>query len=237
MISIADRPKLKSMATFTNVLAVGGFATLLGSVVLPYFKPEFTLAAYGLMGSGIVLSVVGIYLANRWVRPPRPETSLDAALKKFPDSYRLYHYSGLPCKHILLTPYGIVLFHAFNWDGTFSYKNGHWKEHIKLGRAIRYPLEQHLGDPTKIALTVEQAMQDYLKSLLGEQGDLRLQSMVVFLHPRVKLDIENPAIAVSLIEGLKKKIPAKGERMPEALYQQIQTVLDKHYSPQSELKV
>lgn len=237
MISIADRPKLKSMATFTNVLAVGGFMTLLGSVILPYFKPEFTTVAYGLMGGGIILSVVGIYLANRWVRPPRPEKSLDEALKKFPNSFRLYHYSGLPCRHILLTPFGIVLLHIINWEGVFTYKNGRWKERINLGRAIRYPLEQHLGDPTKTALTVEQAVKEFFKNTLSEHDALHFYSMVVFLHPKIRLDVENPTIPVFSIDVLKKKIPAKGEKMPEALYQQIQSTLDGRYPFQSELKI
>lgn len=237
MISIADRPKLKSMATFTNVLAVGGFMTLLGSLLLPYFKPEFTLLAYGLMGGGLLLSIVGIYLANRWVRPPRPETVLDQALKKFPDSFRLYHYSGLPCRHILLTPYGVILFHAINWEGVFSYKNGHWKEKINFGRAIRYPLEQHLGNPIKDAQIVENDMREILKSSIGELNDLRFQSMIIFLHPKTRLEVENPTIPVCMIDGLRKKIPVKGERLPEALYQKIQAILDSRFSPQRELKV
>ncbi|MBN1536107.1 MAG: NERD domain-containing protein [Anaerolineales bacterium] len=237
MISIADRPKLKSIATFTNVTAVGGFITLLGGVILPYFKPEFASVAYGFMLGGLIISIIGIYFTNRWVRPPRPETSLDEALRKFPDSYRLYHYSGLPCKHILLTPYGLVLFQAINWDGVFSYKNKRWKEHMNFGRVIRYPLEQHFDDPNKNASLMEQTVREYLKGYMGEYETLPLQSMVVFLHPRVKLEVENPSILVSALDGFKKKIPAKGERMPEALYESIQKALDECYPPAREQKV
>jgi len=237
MISIADRPKLKSITTFSNVTAVGGFITLLGGVILPYYKSEFASIAYGLMGGGMILSIIGVYLTNRWVRPPRPETSLDEALKKFPDSFRLYHYSGLPCKHILLTPYGLVLFHTINWDGMFSFKNGHWKEKINLGRAIRYPLEQHLGNPSKKVQSDKQAVIDYLKASIRDTDSISLQSMIVFLHPKTKLNLENPTIPVCTIDTLKKKIVAKGERMPDAQYQQIQAIMDKCYPPLSENKI
>ena len=42
--------------------------------------------------------MVGIYFANRWVRKPRPEESLDKALKSFDDHYRIYHYPYRPCR-------------------------------------------------------------------------------------------------------------------------------------------
>jgi hypothetical protein len=237
MISIANRPKLKSNATFSNVLSLGGFATLLASVVLPYIKAGFIQSAMGLMLGGFVLSVIGIYLANRWARKPRPETSLESALKKFPDSYRLYHYSSLPCKHILLSPYGVFLIHTINWEGAFAYKNGRWREFINFGRAIRYPLEEHLGDPTKRALSIEQRMHDYFKDKAGENGALPIHSMIVFLHFKTKLDIENPTVPVYQIDELKKKIPAKGVRLSEMLYSQIKSALDEQFTPQMELRV
>jgi hypothetical protein len=237
MISIANRPKLKSYASFSNTLSLGGFATLLVSVVLPYLRPEYAQISLGLMLGGLILSTIGIYLANRWVRKPRPEISLDNALKKFPDSYRLYHYSGLPCKHILLSPYGLVLFRTINWEGKFTYANGRWREFINFGRAIRYPLENHLGDPTKSARNVEQSIRDFIKDLPGEDGDLPIQSMIVFLHFKVILEVEHPPMPVCMIDALKKKIPAKGERLPETLYDQIKTTLDNRFPPNMELRV
>ncbi len=237
MISIADRPQLKFRSTFANSLSVGGLAMLLLSIVLPYFKPEFGLIASLLMLGGMVIAFIGIYFANRWVRKPRPEESLDIALKKFPNSYRLYHYSDLPCNHILLSPYGVMLFHTINWEGTFTYKKGHWRELINFGRAIRYLLEQHLGNPTNSALKIEQGMQGFFKNLLGENDTLRIQSVIVFLHFKAKLDIENPPMPVCMVDALKKQIPSKGERLPEALYQQIQSALDERYPSQRELRV
>jgi hypothetical protein len=237
MISIANRPKLKSDATFANTLSLGGFATLLISVVLPYIKPEFAQATIGLLLGGLILTTVGIYLGNRWARKPRPEASLEGALKKFPDSYRLYHYSKLPCKHILLSPFGVVLFHTINWEGVFSYKKGRWREYINFGRAIRYPLEQHLGNPSKVALGVEQSMRDYFKQKLGENNPIPIHSMIVFLHFKTNLDIENPSIPVYLIDGLKKKVPSKGEKLPDEVYSQLRSILDEQFTPQMELRV
>ncbi len=237
MISLANRPKLRSNSTFANVLSLGGFATLLLSVVLPYIKPEFIQATIGLLLGGLILSTIGIYLANRWARKPRPETSLEGALKKFPDSYRLYHYSNLPCKHILLSPFGVVLFHTINWEGVYSYKDGRWREYINFGRAIRYPLEQHLGNPTRTALSVEQNMRDYFKAKMGDISALPIHSTIVFLHFKTKLDVENPPVPVYLIDGLKKKVPAKGEKLPEALYSHLKEILDEQFTPEMELKV
>lgn len=236
MISIANRPKIKSQATFSNVITVGGFIALLLGVIIPYVKPEYTEITFGIMLAGFILSIAGVYLANRWVRPPRPEKSLDEALKKFPDSYRLYHYSGLPSRHILLSPYGITLFHTINWEGVFKYKNNRWKELINFGRAIRYPLEQHLGDPTKESIIAEQAMKEIFEKSLGKSYKIDIKSMIVFLHHKVRLEIENSIIPVYKIDILKKQIISKGTRMPEDIYDQIKSVLDSYYNPQMEQK-
>lgn len=236
MISIANRSKIKSQATFSNIIAVGGFITLLLGVVIPYIKPEYAEITFGFIIVGAVLSIAGVYMANRWVRLPRPEQSLDEALKKFPDSYRLYHYSGLLSQHILLSPYGITLFHTINWEGVFKYKNKRWKETISFGRAIRYPLEQHLGDPTKKSIKTKQEMRNILEKSLGGKLEIDIKSMIVFLHNKVRLDIENSVIPVYKIDILKKQIISKGTRMPEEIYNQIKSVLDSYYSPQMEQK-
>lgn len=237
MISIADRPKLKFQSTFSNIIAVGGFITLMLGIVLPYINSKFMSMSFGLMLGGMILSVIGIYILNRWGRKPRPEESLDNALKKLPDSFRLYHFSGLLCKHILLSPYGVTLFHTINWEGVFVYKNKRWKEMINLGRAIRFPLEQHLGDPSKLMLNAEQEIRDYFKQLLGENNIPQIRPVIIFLHPKTKLEIEKSAIPVCKVDALKKHIPIKGAKMPDEQYEKIKSALDGLYKPGLELKI
>ena len=95
--------------------------------------------------------MVGIYYANRWVRKPRPEDRLEKVLKGLGDGYVLFHYPHLPADHILLSPAGVTVLETVNLDGAYSYLDGKWKESMTIGRALRYIVEEHLGDPTRAA--------------------------------------------------------------------------------------
>src|SRR5512142_3481122 len=115
-----DRQKLNARAQAANIASIGGLLLLLASVVIPLFMPKWNTYTSVLMVLGAAGAMVGIYLANRWVRKPRPEDSLDKALKSFDDNYRLFHYpSSLPCEHILLTPNGLIALEVVNLNGSF----------------------------------------------------------------------------------------------------------------------
>jgi len=141
MRTYIDHDKVNARATLANAASVGGLLLLLGSVLAPAFWQSVAPFALVLLLVGGVISMVGIYLANRWVRRPRPEESLDKALKSFDDSYRLYHYPALPCDHVLLTPSGVVGLEVVNLAGRFTYRDRRWKEAMTIGRALRYLVE------------------------------------------------------------------------------------------------
>ncbi len=133
-----DREKVNSRATLATLMSVGGLLLLLVSVALPLFISAALDLWLVLLAAGGIIAMVGIYYSNRWVRKPRPEDSLDKALRAFDDSYRLYHYPKLPCDHVLLTPSGIVAMEVVNLDGSYTNRRGRWKESMTIGRALRY---------------------------------------------------------------------------------------------------
>ena len=127
MKTYIDREKVNARSTLANAASVGGLLLLLASVLAPIFWQSLATLALVLLLVGGVTSMVGIYLANRWVRRPRPEESLDKALNSFDDTYRLYHYPALPCDHVLLTPSGVVGLEVVNLAGRFTYHDGRWR--------------------------------------------------------------------------------------------------------------
>ncbi len=76
-----DRQKVNARAQAANLASVGGLILLLASVVIPLFLPKWSTVTTVLMIVGAIGAMVGIYLANRWVRKPRPEESLDKRLR------------------------------------------------------------------------------------------------------------------------------------------------------------
>ena len=145
MKSYIDQRKVSRRALFANIASIGGMILLLVSILFPLYRPLASGPALIMMAAGLGIAMVGIYFANRWVRKPRPETVLDHVLKSLNDSYKIYHYPALPCDHILLTPNGTFVLETVSLSGSFSYKNGHWKEKMTLGRALRMLLKNTWG--------------------------------------------------------------------------------------------
>lgn len=225
MKSIIDAPKVTRRARFANIASLSGLLTLLASTLLPYFVPRSQLIASVLLLLGLFTAMVGIYFANRWVRKPRPEAVLDAELKSLSNSYRLYHYTHKAADHLLLTPFGVTVLETVNLEGRFVYRNGRWREYMRLGRAIRYIVEEHLGDPIKAALSAQEYLKrEFTQKLEGGEA-IPVNAIVVFTHPRCVLELDETPIPVVKADHLKRIIPQKGTKLPEPLYQRLLSYL------------
>jgi hypothetical protein len=221
-----DRQKVEARAMLSNLASVGGLVLLLASVVIPLFLPAWAGFAYMFMIVGMGVSMVGIYFANRWVRKPRPEESLDRALKSFDDQYRLYHYPSLPCDHLLLTPSGVIILEPFNLSGSFSYRQSRWKEAMTIGRALRYIVEEHVGDPIALARQVEEELDRRIKKEFGLEVTIPIKSVVVFTHPAVNLDVEESPIPICKIDKLKKQVTLNAPRLALEQYEKLSSFLE-----------
>ncbi len=90
-----------------------------------------------------------------------------------------------------------------------------------MGRALRYIVEERLGDPTRAAASSEAYLQSQLGKL-GIPGDrVPLKSVVVFTHPVVELEVENPPKPVVKLDKLRKQISTTGARIDEEVYQRL----------------
>ncbi len=220
MIRLIDSNRINRYALLSNVASVGGLLLLMASVALPMFYPSLASISIVLMASGLGSAMVGIYFANRWVRKPRPEEQIDRALKGLGDTYAVCHYPKLPVDHILVTPTAIIVMETIAYQGMFVYKEGKWKENMTIGRAIRYIVEEHLGDPTRTVLSEV----DYLKEKLKQEGlpEISVRGLVLFTHPAAIVDVKNPPVPVCRIDKLRKTIDIPGARIsPESMDQLV----------------
>ncbi|MFH1185644.1 MAG: nuclease-related domain-containing protein [Chloroflexota bacterium] len=222
-----DRQKVNSRAALANAASVGGLLLLLVSVVAPLFWESNASLTLVLLLSGGITAMVGIYLANRWVRRPRPEESLDKSLKPFDDKYRLYHYPALPCEHVLLTPSGVVALEVVNLAGSFSYRDRRWKEAMTIGRALRYMVEPRVGDPIAIAQGLDQELRRWFKDHLESHADVPVEVLTVFTHPSVELEIEDAAVPAHKIAKLRKHAVPQGGKLAPELYEELAACLER----------
>jgi hypothetical protein len=222
-----DRQKLNVRAKAANFASIGGLVLLLASVALPLFVPGTSTISTILMIVGVVISMVGIFFANRWVRKPRPEDSLDKALKSLDDQYRMYHYpSSLPCDHLLLTPSGLLALEVANLSGYFSYRNGRWKEAMTPGRALRYIVEERVSNPVTLSAAMVQEIKSRVEKEFEGEVKVPVRALTVFTHPTTQLDVEGGPIPAVKIDKLRKQVTIPGERLAPEAYEKLSTWLD-----------
>ena len=227
MKTYIDRKKIGRRAELSNLTSIGGLILLLAAVVAPLFLPKVANLAFILMVLGLGTAMVGIYFANRWVRKPRPEEMLDKALKGLADSYHLFHYPPFPSDHLLLTPNGIVILETVGLGGAFTYQAGRWKEAMTIGRALRFIVEEHLGDPIQSACRTEQFLRGQLERVIGPEVELPFKPMVVFIHPAAELEVEKASIPVLRADKLKKQVTIDAPRLDAGVYERLDAFLQK----------
>jgi hypothetical protein len=227
MKTYIDQSKLRKRAILSHTASLGGLFVLMSGIVIPVFLPSLLGLTRVLIIVGILVSMAGIYLANRWVRKPRPEDSLAEALKTLSDGYSLYHYTTLLGKHILLMPNGVMVLVTINLAGEFSYLNGRWKEKMNLGRMIRYAFEEHLGDPSKDARHAVEDLKAHLNNSVGVTKPVPVSGAVVFLHPRAEIETKGAPIPVCKIDKLRKTVLIKAPKLDPEIYEEISSFLEK----------
>ena len=225
MKTYIDRKKVGTRAELSNLASIGGLVLLLASVLLPLFLPKAANFSFLLMVVGLGTAMLGIFYANRWVRKPRPEERLDKSLKGLADSYHLFHYPPFPPDHLLLTPNGVVILETISLAGSFSYKDGKWREAMTIGRALRSIVEEHVGDPIRSALRTEQTLRARLGNVVTEA--VPIKPVVVFIHPAVELEIEKAPILVLPAEKLKKQVTIDAPKLDQAVYDQLDAFFQK----------
>jgi len=226
MKTVIDRQSLRLRANVSHAASLGGLAVLLGAVVLSMARPHWATPAAVLMVLGFTMSSVGIYFANRWVRKPRPEDTMALALKGLGDPHRIYHYL-LPADHVLLTPSAVVVIETVNLEGRFVYRGGRWKQHMPLGRALRFFVEETFGDPTARAQADARRLSQLLDARLPVGGPpVPVNALVLFVHPNSEVIVDSPPIPVCQPAQLRKRLPSHLPKMPQARFDQLREALD-----------
>jgi hypothetical protein len=128
---------------------------------------------------------------------------------------------------VLLTPSGVVVIETVNLEGRFVYRNRRWKQHMTLGRALRFFVEETLGDPTARAQADAQRMSQSLDARLPSDGPaVPVNAVVLFVHPNSEVIADSPPVPVCQPAQLRKRIPSHLPKLPQARFEQVRATLD-----------
>lgn len=196
--------------------------------------------AYVALIIGMLLSSVGIYLADKWVQEPRAEQALEDTVKGFDDRYALYNYV-LPADHVLAFPYGLMVFTVKGHGDTVRYVDGKWKHEQSLFKRFQSLSRERLGDPIQQMETEMERMSELLDQAFPDE-DIPISGVIVFTHPDVVLEIDGVPADVLHVKKLKnyvRRADRRVDRINNEVLQNVHALLDEaavHNAPDLELE-
>ncbi len=179
----------------SKLFALLGFLMLTGTLFLALL-PNFLLPSYLLMLFGFVLFNIGMQQVGKWTRNPRNDQVLDFQLKALPDRFALVHYAPVGKRrldHVLVHPGGALVITVKELDGVIEERKSRWR---RKGSGLRRFLSfsgPQLGNPSIETDTAIGALESFLTE---KQFEVEVEGVVVFIHPGVELNVEEPDFPV-----------------------------------------
>jgi hypothetical protein len=210
--------------------AFSGLLVLITGLVLSFRATEdvrLVLVMYATLIAGMLLSSIGIYLADKWIQPPRADQALANALKGFDKRYRLYNYL-LPAPHVLLSPYGLTVFTVKRHGDTVRYANGRWKHEQSLFRKFQSLSRERLGDPVQQLEWEKSAMEELIAKHFPD-AEVPIHGVIVFTHPDVVLQLDGVPVDVIHVKKLKsymRRLHRQASQINGGLLRQLGELLD-----------
>ncbi|NDJ60580.1 MAG: NERD domain-containing protein [Chloroflexi bacterium] len=144
--------------------------------------------------TAVVMTMVSVRMTNLWVRPPRPEEVIAQGLKGISNKSVLYSYYHFPARHVLIAPQGVFAIVTRFQDGRIFNEGDRWRVRKNpLVRLLSVFRLDNVGNPTFDALRAAQILQAKLAPIAP---DIEVQPLIVFVDPRVQLQVNEPTVPV-----------------------------------------
>ncbi len=191
----------KRLARWSALL---GLALLGSTFWLAFRGPNYILLSYVPLIAGMMLFHLGMQQIAKW--NARNDLRLDKLLAGLGQNYALLHYVTLgkrTIEHLLVYPGGVLVLTARELPGRIVHRNDRWrKQGAGIGRLFGMGGPQ-LGNPS----LETRANVDAVAAFLAEAGlEADVDGAIVFLHPAVELDVEEPDFPVTNADGLPQYV-------------------------------
>lgn len=184
---LTNERRYKRGRFLATTLSVAGLLMLITATVTS-FIPQIGPSSLPLLIFGIVLSLFGIRLSHRWVRPPLAHEALASALKGLSKDSVLLNYFPL-ASHLLITPNGVFSLTTRNQPFQLTVNGDHWNDEASPLKKLQRQLAQdQLGNPVAQAKHDAEHASEWIEKTLGTK--LIVTPLVVFLNPATHLEVE-----------------------------------------------
>jgi hypothetical protein len=214
---ITNERKKKRNRRIAIISTLLGMAILISGLVISLrFPNQVTYSLLALL-LGFMFAQIGMFFTNRWGRNPSTDEQINQALKGLDQKYTLCHYYT-PTYHLLSGPAGVWILFPYHLTGRITFKNGRWQH---AGSAfLRFFGKESLGRPDlELPYEIEK-IQKFLKPIFDEETSIPVRGMLVFINPKVTLDIdpsENPPAPALHLDKLKDFLRKEAKQKPLSL--------------------
>jgi hypothetical protein len=217
---------IKRRAAIGKGASLLGLLVLGGGLIVSFRDPRLFFISFGALLLGFLFSNVGIYYANRYARPDRPDVALVQALKGFDKRFALYQFL-LPVSHVLREPGGLTVLVPKPQEGQIVYQNGKWRNKQGWQRIFRWVGQEGLGKPEMELEGETQTMRDWLQKQAPDL-EVPVRGVLVFTNPNAELALEAPAVPTMAPKQLKGWLRKAGKLspLPAELQAQLTEVLN-----------
>lgn len=230
MVVLRDEKRIARLARVAQITSLGGLAALVAGLLFIFMSdnPNVFLYQLAALFVGYALSQVGLYLAHRYLRRPRPDQVLDKAIgKSVRKDGRLYHYL-LPAPHVLLSPGGVTVLVAKYQTGRISAHGDTWRQ---TGVGLRrFFGREGLGNPSREAEAQLGKMAAYIQQAAPTVADPLLQVIIVFTAQNIEnLDVKEsriPAVHHAKLGNLLRQQKDKTKVLARADYDALRAAFD-----------
>ena len=197
MESFVNEPFLKKRAKYARWGSYVGLGSLFVGLMISTRNP---LLAYVFLLIGLLGSSFGAYMANRYVREPRPDQTLENALGGLDKRYVLYNYY-LAADHVIASHCGLTVVVPRPQKGEVRYENGRWHHKAGLRKLLQFFGEPGVGKPDQDLAEEVKLVKEWIDQALPE-GDVPVNGVVAFTHPEVDLQASEAPVPAMVISEL-----------------------------------
>ncbi|MCS7222279.1 MAG: hypothetical protein RML36_15535 [Anaerolineae bacterium] len=217
---IRRRARIGSLASWV------GLGVLVGGMVASFW-PQYIYISFACLIIGFFAANIGTYQLRRFGRRPRPDQVLTQELKGLDNRYVFYAWV-LPSPYVLLGPSGLFLFVTRDQWGRVICEGSRWRQPFRISRILTALGQEGLGNPTRELLDEIHHMERWLAARLPEDERPPIQGAVVFIHPKVELELNNPTVPV--LPAVKLKSWFRSQTKQRALNEQQRLTLERLFA-------
>ena len=224
---VANEKYITRRALLGRIFGWAGLGVLFGAIVLSFVWDQaasvaaIQIALWGALAVGVMLSFLGGYLGDRFGGPLAHHAGVRAALKGLDNRHVLMQYV-LPSPHVLLGPDGLAVIVVRSQPGRVTYAEGRWTHQQRRKFLRELAGQERLGQPDLDAGRQVQRMTEYLEQRMPG-AEVPVRGVVLFTHPDVILEVEDPPVPVFYGKKLKAWLrgPGSGKPLPAQVRRQL----------------